>query len=325
MEQWKTSSFLTIYIFFFYSLVNESKCEDCDITQRPSANYRGCENLPPRHISREWFITITFFACLGALCTLIVTGLFVYNINTPLVKASERDMIFLLLLGVFLNYIATIVFVVEPNVVICAVQRFASGFAATICYATLLVKIDRIGKIFTARNVKSVHFTKPHTQLVIVFLLIAIEVSLAAVGLVINPPNVINVSPTKKDIFAKCNYGKLEYMTSLPYNLLLIVLCTFYSFRIRKTTSMFNEAKYIGLVMYSTCVVWTAFLPVHLGTSERYEPITIGLNFTLDATTILVCLFGPKVYIIVFRPMRNVERSASVTVNNNVIHQQSKG
>ena len=262
---------------------------------------------------------------MGALCTLIVTALFVYNINTPLVKTSERDLVFLLLFGVLLTYITTIVFVVKPNVVICAVQRFATGFAATICYASLLVKIDRIGKIFTTRNLKSVHFTKPHTQLVIVFLLIAVQVSLAAVGLVLKPANVINVLPTKKDIFAKCNYGKLEYMTSLPYNVLLIVLCTFYSFRIRKTTSMFNEAKYIGLVMYSTCLIWIAFLPVHLLTSERYEPITIGLNITLDATTILVCLFGPKVYIVVFRPMRNVERSASITVNNCVTDQQSKG
>ena len=238
-------------------------------------------------------------------------------------RSSERDLIFLLLLGVFLNYIIAIVFVSEANAVICTVQRFGCGFSATICYASLLIKVDRIGRIFTTRNTKSVHFTKPQTQLAVVFLLIAVEASLASAGLIIKPPEVIKVLPTKEDIFAKCNFGNLEYVTSVPYNLLLILLCTFYSFRIRKTASMFNEVKYIGLVMYSTCVVCIAFLPVHLGTSESYEPITMSLNSTLNATTILVCLFGPKVYIIVFRPFRNAERSASTIVNNSVTNQQS--
>ena len=303
---------------------NEVQCIDCGDFQRVNSNYTGCVDLPLRHISNKWFITIAFFACLGALCTSIVTALLLYNINSPLVKASERDLIFLLLLGVFLNYITAIIFVSNANNVICAIQRFGSGFSDTLCYATLLVKTDRIGRIFTTRNTKSVHFPKPHTQLVVVFLLIAIEVSLATAGLIIKPPEVIKVLPTNDDIFAKCNFGTLEYATSLSYNLLLIVLCTLYSFRIRKTTSMFNEVKNIGLVMYSTCIIWVALLPVHLGTSENYEPITMGLNATLNATAILLCLFGPKVYMIVFRPFRNVERSASVIVTNSVTGQQSK-
>jgi metabotropic glutamate receptor 2/3 len=315
----------TLRFSFFYISENEVKCVDCAKTQRLNGNYTGCVDLPLRHVSNEWFITITFFACLGALCTSIVGALLLYNINTPLVKASERDLIFLLLFGVFLNYITAIVFVSKANNVICAMQRFGCGFSATICYASLLVKIDRIGRILTSRNTKSVHFPKPHTQLVVVFLLIAVEVSLATAGLIIKPPEVINVLPTKEDIFAKCNYGSLEYATSLSYNVLLIVLCTFYSFRIRKTTSMFNEAKSIGLVMYSTCIIWVALLLVLLGTSKNYEPITMGLNATLNATTILVCLFGPKVYIIVFRPFRNTERSASIIVNNSVTGQQSQG
>ena len=302
------------------------KCVECDNTQRPNTNYTGCENLPINHVSSQWFITITLFACLGATITLTVSGLFLYNINTPLVKASERDLTFLLLFGVFLSYVIAIVSVSKASVISCVVQRFGCGFSATICYASLLVKIERIGRIFTNRNIKSVHFDKPHTHLVVVFLLIAVEVSLASAGLIIRPPEVINVLLTKTQMFAKCNYGKLENITSTPYNLLLILLCTFYSFRIRKTSCQFNEAKYIGLVMYSTCIIWLAFLPVHYGTPESYEPITMGLNAVLSATTILICLFGPKVYIIVFRPFRNAERSASVTINNCVTdHQQSKG
>ncbi|XP_028400115.1 metabotropic glutamate receptor 3-like [Dendronephthya gigantea] len=305
---------------------NKTKCMDCESFQKPTSNYDGCEDLPLRYISNRWSITITFFAGLGAFCTLIVIALLAYHINTPLVKASERDLVFLLLLGVLLNYITAIVFVSKLTVVTCAVQRFGFGLSATICYASLFVKIDRIGRrIFTTRSVKSVHFAKPQTQLVVVFLLIAVEMSLASAGLIIRPPEVIKVLPTKDDVFAKCNFGRLELMTSLPYIMILILLCTVYSVYIRKTISMFNEVKYIGLVMYSTCIISIAFLPVLLGTTQNYEPITMGLNTTLNATTILVCLFGPKVYILVFRPFRNVERSVSMTVNNYATDTQSKG
>lgn len=298
---------------------------DCESVQRPNADYDGCEDLPLRYISNRWSITIIFFASLGAFFTLIVIALLTYHINTPLVKASERDLIFLLLLGVLLNYMTAIVSVSKFTVVTCAVQRLGVGLSATICYASLLVKIDRIGRIFTTRSVKSVHFTKPQTQLVVVFLLIAVEMILATAGLIIRPPEVIKVLPTKDDVFAKCNFGRLEFITSLPYSMILILLCTVYSVYIRKTTSLFNEVKYIGLVMYSTCIILIAFLPVHLGTSQNYEPITMGLYTTLSATAILLCLFGPKVYILVFRPFRNVERSASTMVNNNVTDPQSKG
>lgn len=304
---------------------NEVKCTHCRITQRPNINHTACEDLPLRHIPTTWFIIITLFACLGFACTLGVGALLLYNLNTPVVKTSERDLIFLLLFGVFLNYIVSIAFVSNANVALCAVRRFGSGFSATICYASLLIKINRIANIFPSTNIKSASFSKLHTQLVVVFLLIAVEVSLGLAGLIIKPPEIRKVLPSNEDIFAKCNFGKLEYMTSLPYNLFLVLVCTLYSCRIRKTRTMFNESKDIGLVMYSTCIVWIALLPVYLGTPESYEPIVMGLSATLNASAILLCLFGPKVYIIVFRPYRNTERIASRTVINSQTDQQSRG
>ena len=57
---------------------------------------------------------------------------------------------------------------------------------------------------------------------------------------------------------------------SLLYNMILIILCTVYAVKTRKIPSNFNEAKYIGFTMYSTCIVWMAFIPIFFGTNHDY-------------------------------------------------------
>jgi hypothetical protein len=50
-----------------------------------------------------------------------------------------------------------------------------------------------------------------------------------------------------------------------------IFLCTWYAFKTRKIPENFNEAKYIGFTMYSTCIIWLAFIPIFFGTRNDYE------------------------------------------------------
>jgi len=53
------------------------------------------------------------------------------------------------------------------------------------------------------------------------------------------------------------------------YNMVLIALCTVYAFKTRNIPENFNEAKYIAFTMYSTCIVWAAFVPIYFGTDGR--------------------------------------------------------
>lgn len=62
-------------------------------------------------------------------------------------------------------------------------------------------------------------------------------------------------------------------MMSLIYNITLIILCTLYAFKTRKIPENFNEAKYIGFTMYSTSIVWLAFIPIYFGTNNDYKVI----------------------------------------------------
>lgn len=68
-----------------------------------------------------------------------------------------------------------------------------------------------------------------------------------------------------------CKVSTFSLIMSLVYNMVLILLCTLYAFKTRKIPENFNEAKYIGFTMYSTCIVWLAFLPIYFGTNNDYK------------------------------------------------------
>ena len=122
-----------------------------------------------------------------------------------------------------------------------------------------------------------------------------------------------------------------SFLLSQVFNVLLIIVCTVYAIKTRKIPENFNESKFIGFTMYTTCIIWLAFLPIYFGTANTNEVITLPLStliesaliciligqiqittmcltISLSATVALVCLYLPKVYIIVFHPDKNVRK-----------------
>ena len=53
--------------------------------------------------------------------------------------------------------------------------------------------------------------------------------------------------------------------------MVLITVCTFYAIKTRKVPENFNEAKFIGFTMYTTCIIWLAFVPLYFGTANSHE------------------------------------------------------
>lgn len=67
----------------------------------------------------------------------------------------------------------------------------------------------------------------------------------------------------------------------------------------------------VGFTMYTTCIIWLAFVPLYFATAQHlYLRITsMSVTISLSATVTLACLFTPKLYIILVRPERNVRQS----------------
>lgn len=68
---------------------------------------------------------------------------------------------------------------------------------------------------------------------------------------------------------------------AFAYPILLILLCTVYAVVTRKIPAAFNESKYIGFTMYTTCVIWLAFVPIYF----RFSFINIKLDSSIIKLT----------------------------------------
>lgn len=130
----------------------------------------------------------------------------------------------------------------------------------------------------------------------------------AIVWLIIEPPSTKEIHPSTLTAVLTCRVSTFSLMMSLVYNMVLILMCTLYAFKTRKMPENFNEAKYIGFTMYSTCIVWLAFVPIYFSTYNDYtiQIASMCMCINISATVALGCLFTPKVYIVLFQPDKNI-------------------
>lgn len=99
----------------------------------------------------------------------------------------------------------------------------------------------------------------------------------------------------------------------LGFDFFLIAMCTLYAFKTRNVPENFNEAKFIGFTMYTTLVIWVAFVVIYF--SSEHKVTTMSLCISFSALFALFLLFFPRCYIIIFKPEKN-NRSYFTTIKN---------
>uniref|UniRef100_A0A3P8QYW7 Metabotropic glutamate receptor 5 n=1 Tax=Astatotilapia calliptera TaxID=8154 RepID=A0A3P8QYW7_ASTCA len=295
---------------------DEYTCQACELGSWPNNDLTGCDPIPVEYL--RWGdpepIAAVVFACLGLMATFFVTAVFIRFRDTPVVKSSSRELCYIILAGICLGYLCTFTLIAKPHVIHCYLQRLGIGLSPAMSYSALVTKTNRIARILAGSKkkicTKKPRFMSACAQLIIAFLLILLQLGIIVALFLMEPPEVIHDYPSIRQVNLICNTTNLGVVTPLGYNGLLILSCTFYAFKTRNVPANFNEAKYIAFTMYTTCIIWLAFVPIYFG--SNYKIITMCFSVSLSATVALCCMFVPKVYIILAKPERNV-RSAFTT------------
>ncbi|NWU20753.1 GRM5 protein, partial [Dyaphorophyia castanea] len=295
---------------------DEYTCKACQLGSWPNEDLTGCDLIPVQYL--RWGdpepIAAVVFACLGLLATLFVTVVFIMYRDTPVVKSSSRELCYIILAGICLGYLCTFCLIAKPQQIYCYLQRIGIGLSPAMSYSALVTKTNRIARILAGSKkkicTKKPRFMSACAQLVIAFILICIQLGIIVALFIMEPPDIMHDYPSIREVYLICNTTNLGVVTPLGYNGLLILSCTFYAFKTRNVPANFNEAKYIAFTMYTTCIIWLAFVPIYFG--SNYKIITMCFSVSLSATVALGCMFVPKVYIILAKPERNV-RSAFTT------------
>ncbi|XP_027196732.2 metabotropic glutamate receptor 2-like isoform X2 [Dermatophagoides pteronyssinus] len=295
-------------------LLDEFHCEECPLGTIPDVNKTKCHLVPTIYLSwtEWWTISAIIFAITGMLATISTWIVFFCYAETPIIKASGRELSNLHLSGIFLSFAATFVILAKPTPLTCGLTRFFLGFCYTICYAAIVTKTNRISRIFTHRSCQKPKFTSPQSQLVITFLLISVQILINIFWFFHTPPDIKLVYSNREIAWLICSRSDhLSYLISLIYPFILIGFCTVYAFKTRKCPEGFNEARYITFTNYTTCVVWFAFLPLYvmLSTTTPLRAITLSSLLSVSGAVQLCCLFVPKMYIALLKPEKNTRET----------------
>ncbi|XP_013197238.2 metabotropic glutamate receptor 2-like [Amyelois transitella] len=295
------------------SPVSETACVECPLGTLPDPTRTRCEPVPELYLQpgHPAAIGAMTFSALGVLLTTLVGGVWAARGDTPVVRASGRELSLVLLAGILMCYLVTFALVLRPTDFLCSLQRFGTGFCFTVVYAALLTKTNRIARIFDAskHSARRPSLISPKSQLVICSILVSIQVVVVVVWQVVSPARAVHHYPAREDNMLVCDsYVDASYTIAFFYPVVLIVVCTVYAVLTRKIPEAFNESKHIGFTMYTTCVIWLAFVPLYFGTASHVplRVTSMAVTISLSASVTLVCLFSPKLYIIVMRPERNV-------------------
>lgn len=316
MQQGETCCWICQNCAPYEFVYDELTCADCGPGRWPHTHKQSCYELDQEYMKWESIFALVpmGIACFGILMTSTVIALFMKNNDTPIVKASGRELSYMLLVGILFCYVNTFLLLAKPTSVICGLQRFGVGFGFSAIYGALLTKTNRISRIFdsASRSARRPGFISPRSQVVITLILISVQVIGTVVWLFIEPPATRQYYPdARRDrVILKCRIEDSSFLVSLVYNMFLITTCTVYAVKTRKIPENFNESKFIGFTMYTTCIIWLAFIPIYFGTGNSFEIqiTTLCVSVSLSATVALVCLYSPKIYIIVFHPDKNVRK-----------------
>lgn len=310
--------------------IGSSGCIECEPETRPNEGRTKCEHLPVINITLTTAtgICITAMASIGFVLTLLVCAFYIKFYNTPIVKASSREVSFLLLLGIAALFALAVLELVEPSDLFCSLASVWRYFALTLCITVLFVKTMRITCVFRVDQVAQLFkpcFKTVTRQTVLISVMNSVTLALTVLWMSIDPPRREKIIRSEEYIFLVCKPFQTD--TGLPlfivvcgYTLTAALLCTYYAFKARSIPENFNETRYIGFSMYILLLSSLAYYPVVFSFESWYVTLVSCSTTLVTSFGLVSCMFGPKIYILVFHPQQNTLASVRKQVSQYSFH-----
>uniref|UniRef100_A0A3B3XXV4 G-protein coupled receptors family 3 profile domain-containing protein n=1 Tax=Poecilia mexicana TaxID=48701 RepID=A0A3B3XXV4_9TELE len=259
-------------------------------------------------------ICLTTTSLLGTFICAVVLGIFIYHRSTPIVRANNSELSFLLLVSLKLCFLCSLLFIGRPILWTCQLRHAAFGISFVLCVSCILVKTMVVLAVFKASKPgggASLKWFGPTQQRGTVFALTCIQAAVCTVWIVsASPMPHKNTQYHNDKIVYECEVGStFGFAVLLSYIGLLAFISLMLAFLARNLPDNFNEAKLITFSMLIFCAVWVAFVPAYINSPGKYADAVEVFAILASSFGLLVALFGPKSYVILLKPERNTKKA----------------
>uniref|UniRef100_A0A669AXG1 G-protein coupled receptors family 3 profile domain-containing protein n=1 Tax=Oreochromis niloticus TaxID=8128 RepID=A0A669AXG1_ORENI len=254
-------------------------------------------------------IILVAVTLLGFILTTIITIVFHSFRYTPIVKANNSEISFLLLLSLKLCFLCCLVFIGQPSWWTCRLRQAAFGISFVLCLSCLLVKTIVVLLAFRTNvpGSRGRMLFGTFQQRILIICTTAPQICLCT-GWVLGAPPFPFRNPNYQIVLECKEPWPPGFYLLLGYVGLLAFVCLLLAFLGRKLPDRFNEAKFITFSMLIFWAVWISFIPAYVSSPGNFSVAVEIFAILASSFGLLLCIFVPKCYIILLHPERNIKK-----------------